>query len=190
MLIRPHWSLIWIIPNYYHRQTNPCNISDLPPTEFINPCSPSPCGANARCSDRNRAAACQCIPDYFGDPYVACRPECVVHSDCPSDKACQRNKCVDPCPGTCGVNAACRVLSHVATCTCLEGYEGDPFSACRLRPLSKSLFVSWFCPLHNYFQNYHLNQVYMKQKLLQFICECFFCQVLKWRFFLKNLWCG
>ena len=70
-----------------------------PKVEPVDPCNPSPCGSNAVCQTRNRAAACQCIPGYFGDPYVACRPECVVHSDCPSNKACQRNKCIDPCPG-------------------------------------------------------------------------------------------
>ena len=98
---------------------------------------PTPCGSNAICQERNKAASCQCIPEYFGDPYVACRPECVVNSDCPSNKACQRNKCVDPCPGTCGINAQCDVRNHVPTCTCLEGYIGDPFVECRRKPLSK-----------------------------------------------------
>merc|ERR1719234_1207347 len=23
--------------------------------------------------------------DYFGDPYVACRPECTINADCPSN---------------------------------------------------------------------------------------------------------
>ena len=107
------------------------------PTETLDPCNPSPCGSNAICQRRRNAGACQCIPEYFGDPYVACRPECVVHSDCPSNKACQRNKCIDPCPGTCGINARCRVMNHVATCTCIESYIGDPFTACKLKPLRK-----------------------------------------------------
>ena len=108
------------------------------PTETLDPCNPSPCGSNALCIDRNqRAAACQCITDYFGDPYVACRPECIVNSDCPSNKACQNNKCGDPCPGTCGINAACLVVSHIPTCMCIPGYIGDPFTECRLKPLRK-----------------------------------------------------
>ena len=107
------------------------------PTEKVDPCNPSPCGSNAICQRRGNAGACQCIPEYFGDPYVACRPECVVHSDCPSNKACQRNKCIDPCPGTCGINARCRVMNHVATCTCIERYIGDPFTACKQKPLRK-----------------------------------------------------
>ena len=112
-------------------------ILEPPRTEVIDPCNPSPCGSNAICQRRNNAAACQCIPEYFGDPYVACRPECVVNSDCPSNKACQRNKCIDPCPGTCGINARCQVKNHLATCTCFEGYIGDPFTACRQKPIRK-----------------------------------------------------
>ena len=112
-------------------------VSVPPRVEIVDPCNPSPCGSNAVCNNRQRAAACQCIPEYFGDPYVACRPECVVNSDCPSNKACQRNKCIDPCPGTCGINAQCQVRSHIPTCTCIEGYIGDPFTECRLKPLGK-----------------------------------------------------
>ena len=111
-------------------------IVPVPPrVEPIDPCNPSPCGSNAVCNRQRNAGSCQCIPEYFGDPYVACRPECVVHSDCPSNKACQRNKCIDPCPGTCGINAECQVRSHSPTCTCIPNYIGDPFTACRLKPL-------------------------------------------------------
>ena len=99
--------------------------------ETTEPCNPSPCGSNTICQETSRGASCQCIPDHFGDPYVACRPECVVNSDCPSDKACQQLHCVDPCPGTCGSNAICHVPNHLPVCTCLEGYAGDPFTACR-----------------------------------------------------------
>ena len=123
--------------------TNLCFFSVPPRIEIVDPCNPSPCGSNAVCNNRQRAAACQCIPEYFGDPYVACRPECVVNSDCPSNKACQRNKCIDPCPGTCGINALCQVRSHIPTCTCIEGYIGDPFTECRLKPLGKFLCILW-----------------------------------------------
>ena len=106
-------------------------------TIYIDPCNPSPCGSNAVCEARQKAGACRCIPEYFGDPYVACRPECVVNSDCPSNKACQRNKCIDPCPGTCGVNARCTVMNHIPVCTCVENYIGDPFTSCRVKPIRK-----------------------------------------------------
>ena len=58
-------------------------------TSPVDPCSPSPCGSNARCLQRARAAGCMCIEGYFGDPYVGCRPECSTHADCPTNKACQ-----------------------------------------------------------------------------------------------------
>ena len=67
---------------------------------------------------------------------MACRPECTINSDCPSNKACQQLHCVDPCPGLCGTNALCRVINHIPTCTCQSGYIGDPFTDCRKRPLT------------------------------------------------------
>ena len=117
----------------------------MPPlvTETIDPCNPSPCGENALCQNRQRAAGCQCIPDYFGDPYVACRPECTINSECPANKACNNLKCVDPCPGLCGINAQCRVLNHIATCTCVQGYVGDPLTSCQLIPQSRFIYF-WY----------------------------------------------
>lgn len=83
----------------------------MPPLrDEVNPCSPSPCGANAVCKERNGAGSCLCLPEYFGDPYTGCRPECVQNSECDRSKACINNKCKDPCPGVCGINASkCRV---------------------------------------------------------------------------------
>lgn len=92
-----------------------------------DPCYPSPCGSNAQCND----GICTCLPEYHGDPYAGCRPECVLNSDCNRDKACLRNKCVDPCPGTCAQNAVCEVINHIPMCTCPPGTEGNAFVACR-----------------------------------------------------------
>lgn len=61
-------------------------------------------GPNSECVQRNGAGSCKCIQDYQGNPYEGCRPECVLSSECPSHKACIRNKCKDPCPGVCGLN--------------------------------------------------------------------------------------
>ena len=105
-----------------------------PRPEIIDPCNPTPCGSNAVCNRRGDAAACQCIPDHFGDPYVACRPECVINADCPSNKQCRNQHCVDPCPGLCGSNAYCQVANHLPICVCNQGYIGDPFVACRKPP--------------------------------------------------------
>ena len=106
------------------------------PVVFDDPCVPNPCGPNSH-PPRVVGSRCQCncLPEMIGSP-PNCRPECVVNSDCPSDKACINRKCQDPCPGLCGVNAYCSVRNHVPICICNQGYIGDPFSTC-YRPTSK-----------------------------------------------------
>jgi hypothetical protein len=133
------------------------------PKETITPCIPNPCGANAQCREQNGAGACTCIDQYIGNPYEGCRPECVLNSDCPSNKACIRNKCQDPCPGTCGQNAECQVVNHLPSCTCYQGYIGDPFRLCRIeqreRKTRLNTFVAFFsqCFL-KYENNYSTNK--------------------------------
>lgn len=107
-------------------------ISVDPIQEDLNPCQPSPCGANAVCRERNNAGSCSCLPQYFGDPYSGCRPECVTNSDCDRRKACANNKCKDPCPGVCGINAECTVHNHAPICACSNGYTGDASRSCHL----------------------------------------------------------
>lgn len=84
------------------------------------------CGANTVCEND----VCRCLPEYLGDPYVGCRPECSTSNDCSRDKACIRNKCVNPCPGVCGENAECSVVNHIPVCTCFTGYSGNAFVVC------------------------------------------------------------
>lgn len=80
-------------------------------------------------------AACFCLQNFFGDPYVGCNRECESNSDCKPHLACSKNyKCEDPCPGVCGINARCTVLNHIPTCECPKGMIGDPFSICRDEP--------------------------------------------------------
>lgn len=110
------------------------------PVDQINPCYPSPCGANAVCREQNNAGSCTCVQDYIGNPYEGCRPECTLNSDCPSHRACIRNKCVDPCPGTCGQNAECQVINHLPSCNCLTGFTGDPFRYCHVVSVEPSKF--------------------------------------------------
>ena len=108
------------------------------PIEVIQPCNPSPCGINADCQERNNAASCKCIADYIGNPYVECKPECVVNAECPRDKACVNQKCKDPCPGVCGAYAYCTATNHNAVCQCEPGYTGNAFVACQRITTSKS----------------------------------------------------
>lgn len=109
--------------------------------EHVDPCNPSPCGVNAECNVRNNAGSCTCLPDYFGDPYHECRPECVLNTDCPKTRSCLNNKCKDPCPGMCGLNAECFVSNHAPTCSCLSGYTGNPSVACHEIPKCRFFFV-------------------------------------------------
>lgn len=72
---------------------------------------------------------CSCAPGYIGNP-PACRPECIVNSDCPLNEACVNLKCRDPCPGSCGVSARCQVVNHNPICSCPSIFTGDPFVRC------------------------------------------------------------
>lgn len=105
-----------------------------------SPCFPSPCGPNAECRERSGAGACICPPGYEGDPYDqkrGCRRECEVNDDCNLALACVSFKCVDPCPGTCGTFAECRVQNHIPSCSCPEGFTGDPFFQCKEVPVTR-----------------------------------------------------
>lgn len=122
--------------------------------DIVTPCQPSPCGANAICKELNGAGSCSCVPEYTGDPYQGCRPECTSNVDCIPTKACVRFKCLNPCVGLCGQNADCHVIHHSPSCTCRSGYTGDPFSSCRPEPPKESkdfienLWVLWVFVAH------------------------------------------
>lgn len=106
-----------------------CNIKPIDePIKTEDPCIPNPCGANAQCNN----GICTCLPDYQGDPYNGCRPECLMNSDCAANRACIRNKCIDPCPNTCGTSAICQVLNHIPMCSCPAGLTGNAFINCKL----------------------------------------------------------
>lgn len=95
----------------------------------LNPCIPSPCGPNSECRNINGNPSCSCLAGYFGMP-PNCKPECTINAECSSHLACIREKCQDPCPGSCGISAKCTVLNHIPICTCVEGFTGDPFTQC------------------------------------------------------------
>lgn len=104
--------------------------SSPPTTEIKDPCYPSPCGPNSQCLvSPSGSSQCTCLPAFIGSPPY-CRPECVSNSDCSPQLSCIQQKCKDPCPGSCGINAECHVVSHTPNCICLQGYTGDPFTMC------------------------------------------------------------
>lgn len=123
----------------------------------IDPCNPSPCGPNSICRVSNGHAVCSCQPGLIGSP-PSCKPECVVSAECALTLACLQNKCRDPCPGTCGLNAKCNVINHNPICSCPHGYVGDPFRHCQLAPRKYFCiwmitfdFIYWISPDSSYF---------------------------------------
>lgn len=105
--------------------------------ENVDPCYPTPCGPHSQCRNSNGSPSCSCLSTYIGAP-PNCRPECTINQDCVSNLACIRDKCQDPCLGACGLNAICSVRNHVATCSCLDGFNGNPFATCQPTPLEPS----------------------------------------------------
>lgn len=113
---------------------------ELPPQPpvSVNPCVPSPCGPYSQCRDIGGTPSCSCLPTFIGAP-PNCRPECTINAECASIHACIRQKCQDPCPGSCGLNAECHVITHVPVCNCPQGYTGDPFTNCHPEPQARKL---------------------------------------------------
>ena len=57
--------------------------------------------------------------------------QCQRDDDCPFDKACKSNECVDPCPLTiCGSRAKCKAERHKGICVCPPGLQGNPYVSC------------------------------------------------------------
>ena len=109
----------------------------------VNPCNPNPCGENAICQKHpksRQASNCACIKGYVGDPFTSCRPECTQNKDCPANRVCKNQKCVNPCNGFCGANIVCSVSNHVPSCHCRQGYTGNPSVSCKL----SKIFCVWF----------------------------------------------
>lgn len=110
--------------------------------EPINPCQPNLCGPYSQCKESSKGhAVCSCIPNMLGSPPM-CRPECTSDDQCQSNMACLNLKCIDPChTNTCDKNAQCIVQNHRFSCYCLEGFSGDPYTACSVTQ-SKLFIVS------------------------------------------------
>ena len=119
------------------------NLAEVFTPEQPRPCDSHPCGPNAHCrvNPNSGSAACVCPPDYHGDPYMSCRPECAANSDCPRHRTCLNNRCVDPCAGVCGLESLCRVVNHLPVCGCPQGYTGDPYSLCRPIPVLSKIAI-------------------------------------------------
>uniref|UniRef100_T1G9Y3 EGF-like domain-containing protein n=1 Tax=Megaselia scalaris TaxID=36166 RepID=T1G9Y3_MEGSC len=113
-----------------------------------DPCN---CANNSQCQVKNHRAICSCEPGfeecymeqnrplcrcksgYRGNPFVECKIiECLTNSDCPTNKQCSNEKCINPCiyNNKCGAKAECFVQNHKDICRCPQGYYGNPFVKC------------------------------------------------------------
>lgn len=59
--------------------------------------------------------------------------ECLRDDDCPTDRSCRNQLCVNPCAfeDACAVGAFCHVEQHRPVCRCPAGFEGTPTTGCR-----------------------------------------------------------
>ena len=57
--------------------------------------------------------------------------QCRTDRDCPLDKTCKANECVDPCQYViCGSQAQCKAEQHKGICICQKGLQGNPYISC------------------------------------------------------------
>jgi hypothetical protein len=140
--------MCYLTPSIYN---NFCNLIFFTVASVVTqPCNPSPCGPNSKCREVSGQAVCSCVPGFIGSP-PACRPECIVSSECGQNEACSNQKCRNPCLGTCGVGARCQVVNHNPICSCPPRFTGDPFIRCQLirkisiASLLQFLFVFCIC---------------------------------------------
>ncbi|VEN60882.1 unnamed protein product, partial [Callosobruchus maculatus] len=105
--------------------------------QCLNPCIlGDPCARNAECYGQNHRAACRCPQGLEGNPFERCdRVECHTDSECPNNRACIQQRCVDPCSSianpACARNAICYAQNHAAGCICPPHLpEGNPLSFC------------------------------------------------------------
>ncbi|KDR12809.1 Putative fat-like cadherin-related tumor suppressor-like protein, partial [Zootermopsis nevadensis] len=103
-------------------------------SEPPSPCLANPCGPNAICTASPQGyPMCVCPDGISGDPTgpTGCgRPECRTDDNCTNKLACIAYSCRDPCPGSCGIGASCRVEKHHPVCTCNHGLTGNPLIRC------------------------------------------------------------
>ena len=64
--------------------------------------------------------------------FLVQRGECQHDIDCPDNRACIENQCLDPCivHSPCGKSGLCETTSHRPVCRCPSGWAGDPHTEC------------------------------------------------------------
>lgn len=76
---------------------------------------------------------------------------CTQNSECPVEKACVNQRCVSPCEAgnPCGSGARCLPTAEGPSCSCPEGFTGDPYTLCQPAGCSQDSQ----CPSHQECQN-------------------------------------
>lgn len=116
-----------------------------------------------------------------------CRPECVIHQECPSNRACIAQQCQDPCVGSCGFNARCTTQNHQPICSCIEGYEGDPYASCTPSQ-SKYKYFSYFPSVILHLFNFMRDLISTNEKLSnRFHIEAFHTFYYTRKFFMQHI---
>ena len=78
-------------------------------------------------------------------------PECTVDNDCPFTDKCHLGSCINACVfAKCGSFAVCQAEAHDSTCYCIEGYSGNPQTACYPRKIFIECVISFpLCTCEN-----------------------------------------
>lgn len=132
------------------------------PSPTSDPCQLLNCGPYAQCNN----GQCQCLPEYKGVP-PNCQPECTENDDCAYNMACIKQRCQDPCPGSCGLMANCLVRLHIPNCHCPDGFLGDPFRICYENKQSKHAIIYSICTVKR-----HMFALYdYMNKFKNYVCK-------------------
>lgn len=84
----------------------------------VSPC-PQACGINSECRVIKHNPICSCKQGFTGDPFTVCYAA-------PEPKP-QLTEQLNPCiPSPCGLNAECRDVGGIPSCSCIRGYFGSP----------------------------------------------------------------
>lgn len=128
--------------------------------ECMDPCDLQQCVANSECVVQNHRATCKCLEGYSGNPDRFCSPPptagCRSDKDCPALQGCIDGKCQDLCEviHPCGTSAVCKIIDNrpfrAMSCSCPDGYEGDPYYACTAGELSSAPENTISCELCRY----------------------------------------
>ena len=109
---------------------------DLEFTNFTavnqSPCGGLSCGPHSECRIENGRPTCACRSYAKGEP-PSCYQECRSAADCELGLSCVQKQCRHAC-SRCGLNTKCRISrdpNKESTCSCLDGFEGDPTRGCR-----------------------------------------------------------